>query len=34
MTAFTPPAQGTGVRVRVQQFGAHVAGMVKPNSGA
>jgi PTS system mannitol-specific IIC component len=34
MTAFTPPAQGTGVRVRVQQFGAHLAGMVMPNIGA
>jgi PTS system mannitol-specific IIC component len=34
MTAFTPPAQGTGWRVRVQKFGAHLAGMVMPNIGA
>jgi PTS system mannitol-specific IIC component len=34
MTAYTPQAQGTGWRVRVQKFGAYLAGMVMPNIGA
>jgi PTS system mannitol-specific IIC component len=34
MTDYTPVATGTGVRARVQRFGAFLAGMVMPNLGA
>lgn len=34
MTDYTPAATGTGVRARVQRFGAFLAGMVMPNLGA
>ena len=34
MSDFTPAATGTGVRARVQRFGAFLAGMVMPNLGA
>jgi len=34
MSDYTPAVTGTGVRARVQRFGAFLAGMVMPNLGA
>jgi len=34
MTDYTPVVTGTGVRARIQRFGAFLAGMVMPNLGA
>jgi len=34
MSDFTPTVTGTGVRARIQRFGAFLAGMVMPNLGA
>jgi PTS system mannitol-specific IIC component len=33
-TSYTPLAQGTGVKARIQRVGGHLAGMVMPNIGA